>query len=185
MAQGLGWTADYAVELDTAEHTVLIQGRAPVRAPAGRSYRTARVRLVASSVNRHLHRGPRLQAKMAIRAFAMAADAECIGSSVSVSELQVYELPRRQDLRAGAEEKVVLFNAARVPVQKTYRLISDSNAHIRYLRGPAAKRNPDVRLKFKNEAANGLEMQLPKGVMRAYGQGLFLGEDRTCHTPKG
>ena len=95
MAQGLGWTADYAVELDTAEHTALIQGRAPVRAPAGPSYRTARVRLVASSVNRHLHRGPRLQAKMAMRAFATAADAECIGSSVSVSELQVYELPRR------------------------------------------------------------------------------------------
>ena len=80
---------------------------------------------------------------------------------------------------------MVLFNAARVPVQKTYRLISDSNAHIRYLRGPAAKRNPDVRLKFKNEAANGLGMPLPKGVMRAYGQGLFLGEDRTRHTPKG
>ncbi|MEC8773338.1 MAG: DUF4139 domain-containing protein, partial [Pseudomonadota bacterium] len=78
---------------------------------------------------------------------------------------------------------MVLFNAARVPVQKTYRLISDSNAHIRYLRGPAAKRNPGVRLKFKNEAANGLDMPLPKGVMRAYGQGLFLGEDRIRHTP--
>ena len=80
---------------------------------------------------------------------------------------------------------MVLFNAARTPVQKTYRLISDANAHIRYLRGPAAKRNPDVRLKFKNEAANGLGMPLPKGVMRAYGQGLFLGEDRIRHTPKG
>ena len=59
MTQGPGWTADYAVELDTAEHTALIQGRAPVRAPAGPSYRTARVRLVAGSVNRHVHRGPR------------------------------------------------------------------------------------------------------------------------------
>ena len=95
MAQGPGWTADYAVELDTAEHTALIQGRAPVRAPAGRSYRTARVRLVAGSVNRRVHRGPRLQAKMAMRASAMAVDAKSIGSSVSVSELQVYELPRR------------------------------------------------------------------------------------------
>ena len=28
-------------------------------------------------------------------------------------------------------------------------------------------------------------MPLPKGVMRAYGQGLFLGEDRVRHTPKG
>ena len=28
-------------------------------------------------------------------------------------------------------------------------------------------------------------MPLPKGVMRAYGQGLFLGEDRIRHTPKG
>ena len=118
MAQGLGWTADYAVELDKAEQTASIQGRATVRAPAGRSYRNARVRLVAGSVNRHVHRGPRPQAKMAMRASAMAADAESIGSPVSVSELQVYELPRRQDLRAGAEEKVVLFNAARVPVQK-------------------------------------------------------------------
>ena len=63
MTQGPGWTADYAVELDTAEHTALIQGRAPVRAPAGPSYRTARVRLVAGSVNRHVHRGLRLQAK--------------------------------------------------------------------------------------------------------------------------
>ena len=80
---------------------------------------------------------------------------------------------------------MVLFNAARAPVQKTYRLISDANAHIRYSHRPAAKRNPDVRLKFKNEAANGLGMQLPKGVMRAYGQGLFLGEDRIRHTPKG
>ncbi|MEC7536258.1 MAG: hypothetical protein VYB59_03060 [Pseudomonadota bacterium] len=80
---------------------------------------------------------------------------------------------------------MALFNAARLPVQKTYRLISDSNAHIRYLRGPTAKRNPDVRLKFKNEAANGLGMQLPKGVMQAYGQGRFLGEDRIRHTPKG
>ena len=80
---------------------------------------------------------------------------------------------------------MVLFNAARVPVQKTYRLISDSNAYIRYLRGPAAKRNTDVRLKFKNEAANGLDMPLPKGVMRAYGQGQFLGEDRIRHTLKG
>ena len=95
MAQGPGWTADYSVELDMAENTALIQGRSPVRAPAGRSYRTARVRLVAGSVNRHVHRGPRLQAKMVMRASAMAADAESIGSSVSVSELQVYELTRR------------------------------------------------------------------------------------------
>lgn len=54
-----GRTADCAVGLDTAEHTALIQGRAPVRAPAGRSYRAARVRLVAGSLNRHVHRGPR------------------------------------------------------------------------------------------------------------------------------
>ncbi|MEC9185267.1 MAG: hypothetical protein VX930_13405, partial [Pseudomonadota bacterium] len=35
------------------------------------------------------------EGKMAMRASAMAADAESIGSSVSVSELQVYELPCR------------------------------------------------------------------------------------------
>ena len=78
-----------------------------------------------------------------------------------------------------------LFNDALIPVQKTYRLISASNAHVRHRRGPTAKCNPDVRLKFKKEAANGLGMRLPKWVMRAYRQGLFLGEDRTRHTPKG
>ena len=80
---------------------------------------------------------------------------------------------------------MVLFNATRVLVQKTHRLTLDSNAHTRHWRGPALKRKPDVRLKFKNEAANGLGMPLPKGVMRAYGQGLLLGEDRIRHTPKG
>ena len=103
---------------------------------------------------------------------------------VSVSELHVYALPRRLDLIAGAEEKVILFEADRVVVEKTCHLDFQANVHVRH-GGDVEKRNPVVRLSFGNNETNGLGVPLPTGVARLYGERLLLGEDRLRHTPKG
>ena len=86
MAQGLGWTADYAVERDTADYTALIQGgRRFVRRRAGHTALRVFGWLRACEPTRSPW-----AAAATMRASAMAADAESIGSPVGVSELQVY-----------------------------------------------------------------------------------------------
>ena len=94
MAQGPDWTADYAVERDTADYTALIQGgRRFVRRRAGHT--ALRVFGWLRAVWKPT-RSPWAAAagKMAMRVTAMAADAESIGSSL-FPNCQVYELPCR------------------------------------------------------------------------------------------
>lgn len=143
------------------------------------------MRLVAGSVNR-VTRGPApsLQAKGAMRMMASESLA-AVDQPVAVAEVQVYTLPGRIDLLAGAEEKASLFPSVRVAVEKFYHLSSPVNAHVRGPVGAPQRRHPTARLSFANDASNGLGIPLPRGALRVYAQGLLLGEDRLAHTPKG
>lgn len=185
LTAGPGWTADYALKLDPDERWALMQGRATLRNPGGRTYRNAVVRLVSGSVNRVSGRAlPRHQAKAGMRMMAAESMARA-DQPVAVSDVQVYPLPRPLDLVAGAEEKVILFDAARVAVDKSYHLTSSANAHVRGRHVAEEKRHPLARITFANDKANDLGIPLPRGVARVYGGDLFLGEDRIAHTAKG
>lgn len=184
LAQGPGWSADYALHLDPSERWARIQGRASVRAPMGRDFLGAAIRLVSGSVNRVSGGGrPVARAKAGMRVMAAESLVQA-DAPTPTSEVYVYALPRRIDLRAGAAEKAILFDTRRIAVEKTYHLDSHANVQVRH-GGGVEKRNPVARISFSNEAANGLGMPLPGGVARLYGGGLLLGEDRLRHLPEG
>jgi len=182
ITEGPGWSADYVLRLDPTERWAVLQGRATLRNPGMRTFRDAAVRLVAGSVHR-VAGGPQpFQAKAGLRVMASESMAAA-DAPVPVSELQVYDLPRPLDLIAGAQEKAILFDAVRIGVEKTYRLVSHASPHPRS--GGESKGHPAARLSFTNDKANGLGIPLPRGIARMYGSGLLLGEDRIPHTPRG
>ena len=141
---------------------------------SGATFADAQLKLVAGDVNRVVDERP---VRALFRAeTAMAGDSQF--EEKTLFEYHLYTLQRPATLKDRQIKQLALFPAAQASVRKLYTYD-----------GAIDDRKVRVSLEFKNSAANGLGMPLPKGKVRVYkkdagGSQEFVGEDRLDHTPK-
>ena len=108
----------------------------------------------------------------------------------SFSDYHLYTLGRKTTINNNETKQVSMLNGTAVPVHKRY-VVDGQAFYYRNAQHPGAPLKDDVQVyyQFKNDAAAGLGMPMPAGMVRVYqadskGGVQFVGEDRIDHTPK-
>lgn len=176
---GIGWHADYILDLDAAGRRAGLQAWVTLDNRSGASYRDAVLRLVAGDIHR---------AAEPPRPEYMVAMADAAGRAKGFTEQAMYDyhlytLGRPTDLKDRQVKQISLFERDGVPVERRYRLPPDRG----FGRGDADGA-VEVSYHFINSEKAGLGVPMPAGVVRVYGAAdggrQLLGEDRLGHTPR-
>jgi hypothetical protein len=185
---GLSWQADYVATLASDEKTLNLAGWVTLTNQSGAAYENAKLQLVAGDVNRVRENPPAMeQERFAPMAAALAKKPM---TQENLFEYHLYTLGQPTTLRDQQTKQVALLSAARVPVQKEYRLQGADYWYESEGSTPEGgdKRSVEVFMRFENKGGD-LGLPLPRGTARVYksdssGHPQFIGEDRIDHTPK-
>ncbi|MPY72682.1 MAG: DUF4139 domain-containing protein [Alphaproteobacteria bacterium] len=183
---GVSWQADYLAELDKNGSSLSVQAVATLTNNSGATYEDATLRLVAGTINQGpVGFRPEMMRTMAAKDAAAAAPVP----SQPVGDMHVYPIPRKTTLADRETRQIVLFESARVPVAREYRLVGNGGFHLRRVPEPVTV-NAERLLRFKNDKPAGLGVPMPAGTFRVYGgtgdaADTFLGADHIQHTAAG
>jgi hypothetical protein len=187
LSSGLGWRADYVVELNPADDKLDISGWVTLTNTSGATYRNAKLQLVAGDVNRA--RQSVMVTGSRIKAAPMAAAKPSGMVEESLFEYHLYTLGHPTTIAENQTKQVALLSAAGVPARKELLLRGSDYYYQSSVGDLGQKIKIGVFVEFDNREANQLGMPLPKGIIRVYkkdaaGNAQFIGEDNIDHTPK-
>jgi len=174
MTAAVNWHAEYVAVVEENGSSLDLQGWASVENHSGATYENAKIKLIAGTIHRAPVPRPAPYEARNSMAFQIGAKLEERG----FAEYHLYELPERATLANNEVKQVGLLHAAGV---RSVRKFSYD--------GSVDGAQVQVRVEFQNDAASGLGMPLPGGVVRAFqrdtdGSLELVGEDRIVHTPK-
>jgi hypothetical protein len=174
MTAGINWHAEYVAVLEENGSSLDLQGWASVENHSGATYENAKVKLIAGTV----HRAPVERPMLYAEDLRMAAVGAAKLAERGFAEYHLYEMPERATLANNEVKQVGLMHASGVHSARkfSYDGAMDGN-------------QVQVKVEFQNDAASGLGMPLPGGVVRVFqrdtdGSLELVGEDRIPHTPK-
>lgn len=179
---GISWKTDYVLDLDAGGRRAALQAWVTLDNQSGAGFAAATLRLVAGDVNRVRAPSPRVMHDM----MEMAAPAAGKGfSEQALYDYHLYTLDRPVDLKDRQIKQINLFERDGVPVERLYRLRADAAV----ARSGDGLLPVEVAYRFRNDKDAGLDLPLPAGIFRVYGDSdggrQLLGEDSIDHTPKG
>lgn len=190
LTQGMSWNSDYVVNLDEKTKKANIKGWVTLNNQCGKSFKNAKLKLLAGDVNRIVNRLPRSAA-----GFGGGAAPEMKANQFaeeSLFEYHLYTLSRPTDVLNKQTKQVSLLEATEVPYTK--RIVVDSMLNFGMYRPSESEIGtgdikPIVRVEFYNKKENGMGIPLPAGRVKAYqrdssGSSQMIGEDKIDHTPK-
>ena len=186
LTAGLGWKADYVVELSAKEDKLDISGWVTLTNTSGASYRNAKLQLVAGDVNQ-VQPEPRALGRTVVMAAAPMAKAAV--AEESLFEYHLYTLARPTTVAENQTKQVALLSGTGVSARRELLLRGNDYYYQSSYGDLGQKMKISAYLEFDNTEASRLGMPLPKGVVRVYkkdsgGNAQFIGEDRIDHTPK-
>ncbi|MCC5856527.1 MAG: DUF4139 domain-containing protein [Ectothiorhodospiraceae bacterium] len=165
LTDGLGWRADYVLDLRDAY--LELTAWATLENSTGMDFGQATVRLVAGEPSR---RGDVPMAR------ALMTEADGLRARPE-ADYRLYTLPEPVEISAAQRSQFPLFRASRVPIEREYRVHG-----VAWGPAPGVQNPPvTVHLRFRNQG-EALDRPLPAGTARVYqrdagGEPLFLGED--------
>ena len=174
LTSNINWHAEYIALLDAADTKLQLSGWVSLDNKSGKTYRDAKLKLVAGDINRVQPPQP-MYAKGARLDMATASAGF---EEKTFFEYHMYTLGRPSTIANNETKQVSLFEPANTPIKKLYRYtVADGSKDV------------NVVVSFKNAEANGMGMPLPAGKIRLTkldtdGSEEFLGEDQIDHTPK-
>lgn len=198
LASGLSWDAEYVLELSPEEERLDLDGWAVLHNATSRTFREARVKLVAGDVRRAPRGrdagGPDLRARLEAVA---AAPAETGAEAGGFGPHRLFEIPREVTVAADGEVRTLLLRATGVPVRK--ELVVTGGPDRSYAgRGPVLAPETGTEERTDHAAVqyvfstgeDGAGRDLPSGRVRVYrrdedGDLLLEGEDLLPDTPRG
>jgi len=175
MTSGINWHAEYVAVVEESGVSLDLQGWASVENHSGATYENAKVKLVAGTI----HRAP-VERPMPYGSEVRMLKAEAGAMQErGFAEYHLYEMPERATLANNEVKQVGLLHASGV---RSVRKFSYD--------GAVDGNQVQVRVEFQNDAASGLGMPLPGGIVRVFqrdsdGSLELVGEDRIPHTPRG
>jgi hypothetical protein len=192
---GFTWEADYNLVSPEKGDTVDLIGWVTMNNQSGKTFRDAKIKLMAGDVNKIQPRSVTTLGGMRMKAMNMAMADEAAVTEKAFDEFHLYSLARPTTLLDRETKQVEFVRATDVkaPViyvydgAPSYRFYGGLN----YDQGYGNEGNKKVRVmrEFVNAETNHLGIALPKGKLRFYrrdadGQMEFVGEDRIDHTPR-
>lgn len=184
LTDGLGWEADHVVtitETNGAAETMRLETRATLTNTTGLSYPKATLRLVAGSLNRESAPQPMMRTETMMMAAAPAAAMD-MPVRETLGDYHLYRLPGVFDLGEGEPVQIPLSAERTVQGSRSYVLTGGPQPYFsQYGHGMKSSEHPAVIHSFENTGDD----PLPAGIIRVYGKGGYMGEDRIPPTPKG
>ncbi len=192
---GLGWDASYTVVLPEKGDRFDLVGRIGLTNRTGRTWRDARVRLLAGD----LARAPKVRQRQAMMARAdmmmvAAAPEADVATAQAFDEYHLYSLPKLVTVEDGSTTHVMLVRADGVRADRQY--VYDSLGLPDYFGqvqndpsfGIQTGGRVTARIEFANRKDSGLGMPLPAGSVRIErlddeGHRVLVGEPAIGHTP--
>ncbi len=173
LVSGLGWSAYYTAVLNEAEDQLKLSSWVTVTNQSGRDYQEATLTLIAGELRRLTPPPPAIPMAQRLE----AKTAEALFETKPAFEYHEYKLTRPATLKDKQTLQLSFLEAQRVKASKHYVY--------------EAARAPDqvrVEIRLVNDAANGLGLALPAGVVRLYKETQdilqLIGEDALEHTPQ-
>ena len=192
---GFTWEADYNLVSPEKGDTVDLIGWVTMNNHSGKTFRDARIKLMAGDVNKIQPQNYPMAAGRVMKMMDMATAAPAV-TEKAFDEFHLYSLARTTTLLDRETKQVEFVRATDVkaPViyiydgaESGYRFYGGLNSD----RGYGTQGNKKVRVmrEFVNAETNHLGIALPKGKLRFYrrdadGQMEFVGEDMIDHTPR-
>lgn len=172
----INWHAEYIALLDANDTKLQLSGWVSLDNQSGKTYRDAKLKLVAGDINR-VQPPQQLLSIRGGRGKEMAMMDQGFEEK-TFFEYHMYTLGRPSTIANNETKQVSLFEPATTPIKKLYRYTAADGA-----------KDVNVVVSFKNSEANGMGMPLPAGKIRLTkldtdGSEEFLGEDQIDHTPK-
>jgi len=183
---GIGWAADYVLNLAEDDKSASITGWVTLTNNAGTSFTDATLKLVAGDVNTVRND---VYGGMAPRAMMKSASMEYDAAPVQEKEFfeyHLYTFPRPITVRDNQVKQLSLLTAEGIKTQKKYRIHVGADYY--GTREGKSDHPVNVEIAFKTGKDNMIDMPIPAGVIRLYkkdsdGSAVFVGEDRVKHTP--
>lgn len=187
LSGGLGWKADYVVELNAADDKLDISGWVTLTNTSGATYRNAKLQLVAGDVHQVRQRSEAAGAPMPAPVTMYKAAKPM--AEESLFEYHLYTLGRPTTIAENQTKQVALLSGAGVPARKELLLRGADYYYQSAVGDLGQKMKVGVFVEFDNRESAQLGMPLPKGIVRVYkkdgaGNAQFIGEDNIDHTPK-
>ncbi|MGA2279290.1 MAG: hypothetical protein ABSG80_03185 [Verrucomicrobiota bacterium] len=192
---GFTWEADYNLVSPEKGDTVDLIGWVTMNNQSGKTFRDAKIKLMAGDVNKIQPRNYPAMAGRMMKAMDMEETTPAV-TEKAFDEFHLYSLARPTTLRDRETKQVEFVRATEVKaptiyvydgVESGYRFYGGLNSD----RGYGTQCNKKVRVmrEFVNAETNHLGIALPKGKLRFYrrdadSQMEFTGEDMIDHTPR-
>ncbi|WP_343560810.1 DUF4139 domain-containing protein [Kiloniella sp. b19] len=170
LANGFGWDMNYIGILDEKGEKLDLQAQVTLHNQTGLSLSDARVHLFAGQVNRSFQ--PKQQLHAAARGAAVQSlEAEAAYSDVaetrsSVSDRDLYSLPRAVTLAPNQSMQVPFLTAQDVQTETHYRF--DNLVSAWPQNHQSGRQQASLALELDNEEAKGLGKALPAGLFSLY-----------------
>lgn len=194
---GFTWEADYNLVAPEKGNTVDVVGWVTVKNESGKTFKEARVKLMAGDVNKIQPQ----QAKAmgyALRAPMPAMEMAAPVTEKAFDEFHLYSLANKTTLRDRESKQVEFVRAVGVKMERIYvydgAQLGGWRVGMIYGENPGygteSNKKVSVYREFKNSQENNLGIPLPKGRVRFYTQDSadqslqFVGENTLDHTPK-
>ncbi|MCX7112269.1 MAG: hypothetical protein NTX45_19510 [Proteobacteria bacterium] len=194
---GFSWEADYNIVSPEKGNLVDVVGWVTLKNASGKTFKDARVKLMAGDVNKFQPPKPRAVA-YAMRAMAAEPMPAPPVSEKAFDEFHLYTLANKTTLRDQETKQIEFVRATAVKMERVYvydgaqlggwqvgmMLGSDPGY------GTESGKKVAVYREFRNSQENNLGVPLPKGRVRFYAQDgsdqslQFVGENSIDHTPK-
>lgn len=187
LSRGLGWKADYVVELNSSDDALDLAGWVTLTNDSGTTYPQATLQLVAGDVNQvqekinYRRRPQRMDMATEAAPAPMAEEA--------LFEYHLYTLAHPTTIADKQTKQVSLLDASKVPVTKELVFRGQDYYYRNVFSSLGESIKAAVYIQFQNREDKGMGMPLPKGIVRVYkrdskGNAQFVGEDRIDHTPR-
>ena len=196
ITEGFNWEADYNLVSPEKGDLVDLIGWVTLNNNSGKTFRDAKIKLMAGDVNRI--QPPMPLNEMVMRKAVMGSGGGGGGPAVTekaFDEFHLYSIARPTTLRDRETKQVEFVHAERVLAKTIY--VYDGAAGYRFYGGlntdqsygTESNKKIWIMREFVNSDTNHLGMALPAGKLRFYrrdadGQLEFVGEDRIDHTPR-
>jgi len=192
---GFTWEADYNLVSPEKGDTVDLIGWVTMNNQSGKTFRDAKIKLMAGDVNKIQPAGRAFLSGMRTKTMNMAMADEAAVTEKAFDEFHLYSLARTTTLLDRETKQVEFVRATDVKAPTIY--VYDGSSDYRFYGGLnynqdfGREGNKKVRVmrEFVNAETNHLGIALPKGKLRFYrrdadGQMEFVGEDMIDHTPR-
>jgi len=194
---GFTWEADYNIVSPEKSNSVDLVGWVTVKNESGKTFKEARVKLMAGDVNKIQPSAPRPVA-YAMKAMAAREEMAPPVTEKAFDEFHLYTLANKTTLRDRESKQVEFVRATAVKMERIYvydgAQLGGWRVGMSYGENPGygseSNKKVSVYREFKNAQENNLGIPLPKGRVRFYTQDAadqslqFVGENTIDHTPK-